>query len=94
MINLQEQQFADLHYVLGISYSHCLFGKAVIRVDDQYYDPTDSSSSGFQLHDLFVSIYEMPVNDLIDFMVKNNNELPSILNLKVLNLKVVEMLSQ
>ncbi|WP_066016240.1 hypothetical protein [Endozoicomonas atrinae] len=89
LLNLHEQDFDDLHYVLGIVSSHCFFGKAVIRVGSKYYDPTDTHRSFTLPKAPFVSIYEMPVNDLKDFMVDNNNELPT-----VLNLKVVEMLSQ
>ena len=89
LLNLHEQDFDDLHYVLGISRDHCLYGKAVIRVGDDYYDPTVIGKNCFLPKEQFVSIYEMPVNDLMDFMVEHDNELPSILNLKV-----VEMLSQ
>ena len=89
LLNLQGQDFSDLHYVLGISHDQCLFGKAVIRVGDDYYDPTVIAKNCFLPKDQFVNIYEMPVNDLKDFMVEHDNELPSILNLKV-----VEMLSR
>ena len=66
-----------------------IFGKAMIRVGDDYYDPTVIGKNCFLPKDQFVSIYEMPVNDLKDFMVEHDNELPSILSLKV-----VEMLSR
>lgn len=89
LLNLHEQDFDDLHYVLGIISNHCFFGKAVIRVGGKYYDPTDTERNCFLPKDRFVSIYEMPVNDLKKFMVENDNELPSFMDLKV-----VDMLSQ
>ena len=89
VLNLHELDFDELYYVLGISNDHCLFGKAVIRVGDDYYDPTVIGRNCFLPKDQFVSIYEMPLNELKGFMAEHNNEMPSILNLEV-----VEMLSQ
>ncbi|MGO0305032.1 hypothetical protein ACTL6P_00215 [Endozoicomonas acroporae] len=89
VLNLHELGFDELHYVLGISNDHCLFGKAVIRVGDHYYDPTVIARHCFLPKDQFVSIYEMPMNELKGFMAEHNNEMPSILNLEV-----VEMLKR
>lgn len=89
LLNLHEQDFDDLQYVLGIISNHCFFGKAVIRVGGKYYDPTDTEENCCLSKDQFVSIYEMPIDDLKEFMVENDNELPSLINLRV-----VDMLNQ